>query len=59
MRVSLHLSAAEVEALQRVAKKSRRTVAGEVAWAVLNHIKANGYVEPQAQEPPADDPEDD
>ena len=53
MRVSLHLSAAEVKALQRVAKKSHRTVGGEVAWAVLSHIKANGYVEPQAPEPKA------
>ena len=59
MRVSLHLSAAEVEALHQVAKQSLRTVAGEVTWAVLSHIKANGYVEPQAPEPPADDPEDD
>ena len=59
MRVSLHLSAVEVEALQRVAKKSRRTVAGEVTWAVLSHIKANGYVESQAHDPVADGPEED
>ena len=59
MRVSLDLSPAEVEALQRVAKKSRRTVQGEVAWAVMRHIVASGYVEPRAQEPPAEDPEDD
>ena len=59
MRVSLLLSTAEVKALHQVAKQSLRTVAGEVTWAVLSHIKANGYVEPQAPEPPADDPDDD
>ena len=59
MRVSLHLSAAEVEMLHQVAKQSLRTVAGEVTWAVLSHIKANGYQEPQAPEPTPDDPEDD
>ena len=53
MRVSVRLSAAEAEALHQVAKKSHRTVAGEVTWAVLSHIKANGYVEPQAPEPKA------
>ena len=58
MRVSLDLSADEVEALQRVAKTSRRTVAGEVSWAVMRHIVASGYVKPRAQKPPADDPED-
>ena len=40
MRVSLDLSADEVEKLQRVAKTSRRTVAGEVSWVVMNHIVA-------------------
>ena len=59
MRVSLLLTAAEVEALHQVAKQSLRTLAGEVTWAVLSHIKANGYVKPQAPEPPSDDPEDD
>ena len=59
MRVSLNLSAEEVKKLQRVAKTSRRTVAGEVAWAVMRHIVASGYVEPRAQEPAAEDPEDD
>ena len=59
MRVSLHLSAAEVQALQRVAKTRHRTVAGEVAWAGLSHIKANGYVEPQAPEPTPGAAEDD
>ena len=55
MRVSLHLSTAEVEMLHQVAKQSLRTVAGEVTWAVLSHIKANGYVEPQAPEPTPDE----
>ena len=55
MRVSLHLSAAEVEAIQRLAKRSHRTVAGEIAWAVLSHLKANGYVENQASDPKAGD----
>ena len=51
MRVSLDLSPAEVEALQRVAKKSRGRSMGKCAWAVMRHIVASGYVEPRAQEP--------
>ena len=58
MRVSLDLSADEVAALQRVAKRNRRTVAGEVSWAVMSHIVDSGYVKPRAQKPPAEDTED-
>ena len=59
MRVDLNLSTGEVETLQRVAKRHHRTVSGECGWVVSSHIRANGYVEPQAQEPAAEDPEDD
>ena len=40
MRVSVNLSAAETKAIQQVAKRNHRTVAGEVTWAVLVHIAA-------------------
>ena len=42
MRVDLNLSPEEVTEIQRVAKKRHRTVAQEIAWAVLIHIEANG-----------------
>ena len=55
MRVYLDLSPEEVTEIQRVAKKSHRTVAQEVAWAVLIHIGANGFDD----EHPPDGPDDD
>ena len=59
MRVSLNLSDAEVKMLHRVAKQNLRTVALEVSWAVLLHIKANTYQEPQAPKPTPDETEAD
>ena len=59
MRVSIVLSPDERRIVRQLAQKSRRTVSGEVSWAVLQHIKAHGYVEPKDPGPPEVDPEDD
>ena len=58
MRVSIDLSAKEAWAIRRVAEESRRTVAGEIAWAVVSHVRAKGYCEPGAVEPPPGDHDD-
>ena len=55
MRVSLNLSPDDVTAIQRVAEKSHRTVAQEIAWAVLIHIEANGFDD---EHPPDDEPDE-
>ena len=46
MRVTIALSADEAKALRIVAKANHRSTAGEIVWAVLGHLKANGYVGP-------------
>ena len=55
MRVYLDLLPDEVTEIQRVAKRSHRTVAQEVAWAVLIHIGANGHDDGRPQDGPDDD----
>ena len=55
MRVTVDLSADEIEDLHLLAKESHRTVAGEIAWAVIAHLRANGDGAPGAVEPPPRD----